>query len=110
MAGESIQGVTIDDAELRPWLLSVLDALSAIGAIGPLTLQAFLTEDGPVLIEVNPRFGGGFPLTNAAGGTYPEWIVEMLAGGAFAPRFGEYRRGLYMTRYYAETYTSDPPW
>lgn len=110
VGGESIQGVTIDDDELGPWLRTVLDRLSAIGAVGPLTLQVFLTDDGPVLIEVNPRFGGGFPLTNAAGGRYPRWILEMLAGKSVAPRFGDYQRGLYMTRYYAETYTTTPPW
>ncbi len=110
MAGESIQGVTIDDEQLRPWLLSVLGKLSALGARGPMTLQAFLTSDGPVLIEVNPRFGGGFPLTNAAGGTYAQWLVDMVAGRPVPSRFGVYRRGLYMTRYYAETYTQAPPW
>jgi len=110
MAGESIQGVTISDEHLRPWLLSILEELSALGARGPMTLQAFLTPDGPVLIEVNPRFGGGFPLTNAAGGTYAQWLVDMLAGQSIPPRFGDYQRGLYMTRYYAETYTQAPPW
>lgn len=109
-AGESIQGVTIDDGDLRPWLLTALEALAGAGAIGPITLQAFLTDDGPVLIEVNPRFGGGFPLTDAAGGCYPRLLVDMLEKRPVEPAFGDYQRDLHMTRYYAETFTTSPLW
>jgi carbamoyl-phosphate synthase large subunit len=61
LAGESIQGVTLDRPELEPWVESVLQACSQLGAKGPLTLKAFLTDRRPVLTEVNPRFRGGFP-------------------------------------------------
>ena len=27
-------------------------------------------------IEINPRFGGGFPLTYLAGGKFPQWIIQ----------------------------------
>ena len=27
-------------------------------------------------LEINPRFGGGFPLGYSAGGTFPEWILN----------------------------------
>jgi carbamoyl-phosphate synthase large subunit len=107
VGGESIQGVTLDDAELRPWLIGVLELLAAAGARGPLTLQAFATPEGPVLSEVNPRFGGGFPLTQAAGGRYPEWLLSMLAGEPVEPCFGRYEKGLYMTRYYVEHFTRE---
>jgi len=110
VGGESVQGVTIDDHKLRAWLISVLEFASAMGGRGPLTLQAFLTEDGPVLLEINARFGGGFPLTHAAGGHYPEWLLRSLNGNALEPSFGEYRRGLYMTRYYNEIFTENPIW
>jgi lipopolysaccharide/colanic/teichoic acid biosynthesis glycosyltransferase/glutathione synthase/RimK-type ligase-like ATP-grasp enzyme len=110
MSGESIQGVTIDDSELRAWVLRILDIASELGGRGPLTLQAFLTADGPVLIEVNPRFGGGFPLTQAAGGCYPEWLLSSLEHERLEPRFGEYERNLYMTRHHVEIFTGNPLW
>ncbi len=109
-AGESIQSVTLPDDTLRPWLVEVLAVSAALGARGPLTLQAFLTEDGPMLLEINPRFGGGYPLTLAAGGHYPAWILRMLHGQAIAPRLGAYTTGLYMTRYYVEHFTEQPLW
>jgi carbamoyl-phosphate synthase large subunit len=110
LAGESIQGVTIADDELRAWILSVLNVVSSLGGRGPVTLQAFLTPEGPVFSEINPRFGGGFPLTLQAGGRYPEWILTMLEGGELATRIGEYQRDLYMTRSYTEIFTEEPLW
>jgi carbamoyl-phosphate synthase large subunit len=109
--GESIQGVTLDhDPLLEDWIERVLELSSAMGALGPLTIQAFLTPSGPVLSEINPRFGGGFPLALAAGGAYPAWLLEMVAGRRIPPRLREYESGLYMTRHYVEQFTRHPKW
>ena len=111
MGGESVQGVTLEhDPDLEAWIERVLVLSSSFGAAGPLTIQAFLTPDGPVLSEINPRFGGGYPLALAAGGTYPEWLLEMVDGRAVAPRLGQYEAGLFMTRYYVEVFTRTPKW
>jgi carbamoyl-phosphate synthase large subunit len=108
VGGESIEGRTISDAEIRAWLLNCLKLAGAMGAAGPLALQAFLTERGPVLTEINPRFGGGFPLSYAAGAHYPQWILELLDGHEMQPRIGEYVPDLYMTRYYREHFFTKP--
>lgn len=110
LAGESIQGVTISDDDVREWLTGLLEVAARLGARGPITLQAFLTDRGPVLIEVNPRFGGGFPLAYAAGGHYPEWLLALLYGERLEPRLGAYQKGLYMTRYNVEYFTTEPLW
>jgi carbamoyl-phosphate synthase large subunit len=109
VGGESVQGVTMPDEPIRDWLLEVLRVVSSLGGRGPVTIQAFLTPDAPTLIEVNPRFGGGFPLTLEAGGDYPMWIVEMVEGHKVEPRLGEYRKGLFMTRALEEIYV-DGAW
>jgi carbamoyl-phosphate synthase large subunit len=101
-AGESIQGRTLPDDTIGRWLRRVLRELGRLGARGPVTLQGFCTEPEPTLSEVNPRFGGGFPLARAAGGRYPSWIVQMCNGNAPSPRLGEYTEGLCMTRAYTE--------
>ena len=111
VGGESIQGRTIDDAgPLGPWLAKMLGAFADLGARGPLTIQAFLTEGEPTLSEINPRFGGGFPLAYAAGGTYPEWILGMIAGETIEPRLGVYEKDLWMTRAYFEHFVKAPLW
>jgi carbamoyl-phosphate synthase large subunit len=108
VGGESVQGMTLPDEDLRGWLVRVMEVAAGLGARGPITIQAFLTDNGPVLTEINPRFGGGFPLTYAAGGSYPEWVVRMVSGERLEPRIGEYRRGLYMTRHYVERFVEAP--
>ncbi|MDO8586158.1 MAG: ATP-grasp domain-containing protein [Armatimonadota bacterium] len=107
IGGESVQGVTIADDDIRDPVVHVLDAL---GARGPITVQAFLTDDGPAFTEVNPRFGGGFPLTHFAGGRYPEWIVRMLTGERIPQEFGGYRKRVYMMRHNVEQFTEQPLW
>jgi len=111
MGGESVQGVTLEhDPALEAWIERVLDLCAGFGAAGPLTVQAFLTSDGPVLSEINPRFGGGFPLALAAGGNYPALLLDLIDDRPVAPRLGQYEAGLYMTRSYAEEFTRTPKW
>jgi len=98
LAGESVQGRTLPPERANPWLEDVLAEVGALGARGPVTLQAFLTDGEPTLSEINPRFGGGFPLTHRAGGWYPEWLLDLHAGTHRKPRIGDYESGLVMTR------------
>ncbi|QJB55857.1 ATP-grasp domain-containing protein [Pseudodesulfovibrio sp. zrk46] len=110
VGGESVQGLTIKEPGLGEWLESLLKIIGEMGGIGPMTLQAFLTGDEYVLFEINPRFGGGFPLGHAAGGHYPEWLMQMVEGENVAPKLGEYTEGMAMTRSYTEVFTTEPKW
>jgi carbamoyl-phosphate synthase large subunit len=104
IGGESVIGKTIDDSDIREWLIDILYKLGKVGASGPITLQAFQTENGLYMTEINPRFGGGFPLAYRAGATYPEFIIELISGKILKPDFGNYRKNLIMTRYYQEIF------
>jgi carbamoyl-phosphate synthase large subunit len=48
------------------------------GAIGCLTIQVFIGKATREIIgiEINPRFGGGFPLSYASGANYPQYIIQ----------------------------------
>jgi carbamoyl-phosphate synthase large subunit len=48
------------------------------GARGCITLQVFMSKDSENIfgIEINPRFGGGYPLSYHAGANYPKNIIE----------------------------------
>ncbi len=47
------------------------------GAKGCITIQFFIQKytEKIIGIEINPRFGGGFPLSYASGANYPEYII-----------------------------------
>lgn len=79
------------------------------GAIGCLTIQVFYSELNNNLlgIEINPRFGGGFPLSYLAGANYPKYILqEYLLEQSIA--FNEdWKKNLLMLRYDAEVLVND---
>lgn len=71
------------------------------GARGCITIQFFLNEvTGDFYgIEINPRFGGGFPLSYHAGGNYPKWIIEEYLYGQKIAVNTTWKDGLLMLRY-----------
>jgi carbamoyl-phosphate synthase large subunit len=97
--GESIKGMTIKDWELIEHGRRVAET---IGIVGPANIQCFREPDGSLPItDVNPRFGGAFPLPRAAGSRYPELALALANGGAPEPRLGEFREGIVMTRFFS---------
>jgi carbamoyl-phosphate synthase large subunit len=97
--GESIKGMTIKDWDLIEYGRSVAEALPIWG---PANIQCFRRADGRhEVTDVNPRFGGGFPLPLAAGSRYPELALALAAGETPEPRLGDFREGVVMTRFFS---------
>ncbi|NOY50465.1 MAG: ATP-grasp domain-containing protein [Chlorobi bacterium] len=71
------------------------------GARGCLTVQFFVHQKSKriVGIEINPRFGGGFPLTYLAGANYPKWIIEEYFLNKEILYFEDWEENLLMLRY-----------
>jgi carbamoyl-phosphate synthase large subunit len=98
--GESIKGMTIRDATLIELGRNVAESL---GLVGPANIQCFREPDGthPVT-DINPRFGGAFPLPTAAGSRYPELALALANGEKPEPRIGDFREGVVMTRFFSQ--------
>lgn len=49
-----------------------------VGCVGTICVQVFYNEatHDVVGIEINPRFGGGYPLSYAAGANFPQFIIQ----------------------------------
>ncbi len=98
--GESIKGMTIRDDELVEHGRRVAETMAIVG---PATIQCFRESDGSLPVtDVNPRFGGGFPLPTAAGSRYPELALALARGERPEPRLGEFTAGVVMTRYFSQ--------
>lgn len=71
------------------------------GAIGCITIQFFMHKDNHDLkgIEINPRFGGGFPLSYLAGGNYPKWIIQEFMLNENIAYYDDWEENLLMLRY-----------
>lgn len=76
-SGEVSKGMTVKDRQIMTAAKKVAEALP--GAVGCITLQCFVTDlKEIVFIEINPRFGGGIPLTLAAGANFCKMIIQWL--------------------------------
>jgi carbamoyl-phosphate synthase large subunit len=103
--GESIKGATIKDAELIAFGCRVSEALEIIG---PANVQCFREPGGELQVtDVNPRFGGGFPLPTAAGSRYPELALALAAGESPEPRLHDFQEGVVMTRFFSQIILED---
>ena len=97
-AGEVSKGITVKNPALIAAAKYVVESLP--GAIGCITVQCFLQSNGEIVfIEINPRFGGGYPLSYRAGADFPSWIVQSLAGDNPKVAIDEWEDGLAMLRY-----------
>jgi len=97
-AGEINKGLT----EKEPLTQYLLDRLRTIeGCIGCICIQLFLNpQTGDVVgIEINPRFGGGYPQTYAAGGNYPEYLIREYLLGETIDYFDSWKNHQLMLRY-----------
>lgn len=79
------------------------------GARGCITLQLFHNENQDLFygIEINPRFGGGFPLSYKSGADYPGWLIDEYIRGQTIPFFDGWENGLLMLRYDQELFVRD---
>jgi carbamoyl-phosphate synthase large subunit len=102
-SGISTKGKTFSDPRVSTL---VERTVAATGVRGACNLQGFVDDDtGDVwLIEVNPRFSGGLPLSLAAGA---DLVGEFLRGTLGLPIRSErlvHRDGVVMTRHLTEVF------
>lgn len=95
--GEQIKGETLEDPQLVELGAAVVEGL---GLVGPSTVQCFREGDRILgVTDINTRFGGAFPLPQAAGADYPRRIVRLALGRGGEPTLGAHRAGVVMTRF-----------
>lgn len=79
--GEVLKGVVKKDREIIEEVKKVIEILKPIGHI---TLQCMKTKRGIEFIEINPRFGGGAPISIKAGANSPKNLYRLLMGETLA--------------------------
>lgn len=74
------------------------------GSRGCLTIQVFVNETTEEIIglEINPRFGGGYPLSYAAGANFPGWLIDEYLLHKSVSSFDAWEVDLLMLRYDAK--------
>lgn len=104
--GEINKGVTRQH-HVYEYLVGKLARIN--GARGCLTIQLFAhpNEKRYAALEINPRFGGGFPLSYAAGANYPGWLIDEYLLHKEIGFSDSWTPNLMMLRYDAHVLVSD---
>ena len=97
-SGEVAKGVTVKDERL------IADATRLAGHLGSIW-GAFCCQcrrpagGAPRFFEINPRFGGGSPLSIAAGADLPLYLLQEVLDLPISAETGRFREDLLMLRY-----------
>lgn len=89
-AGETDRAVVEPHAELSALAAKVARSLRPRGLMDA---DAFVTPEGPVILELNPRFGGGYPFSHAAGADVPAALLAWARGLEARPEWLTARAG-----------------
>jgi carbamoyl-phosphate synthase large subunit len=73
-----------------------------------MNIQIFLDQatEAMKIIELNPRFGGGFPLAWKAGAHYPRWLIEECLERPLSAARDCWEDGLVMLRWDAAVFVT----
>jgi carbamoyl-phosphate synthase large subunit len=96
--GEVSKGVTVKNPQMIELANTLVESMP--GAYGALNVQCFSTAAGHLkIIEINARFGGGYPLAHRAGAPITRWLIEEILGRELQEPFDDWEDGLTMLRY-----------
>lgn len=93
--GEILKGRIEKDPEI---IDSVKQLMNTFGLIGHITVQLIKTSNGIQYIEINPRFGGGAPMSIKAGANSCKYLNRLLNGETLSV-MDEAEDGLYFSRF-----------
>jgi carbamoyl-phosphate synthase large subunit len=92
-AGETDKAVSTDNKVLIEFGLKIVRNLRLFG---PADLDVRMGKDGPKLLEVNPRFGGGYPCAHLCGANFPGKLLALCSGKKLKSDIGSCPEGIYM--------------
>ncbi len=102
--GEVERGVTQKD----PRINDIVEKFTAhYKPRGVINVQFMVSKDGVFLMEINPRFGGGYPLSHHAGANFPKLLLKYIRGEKLERMGMNYVENFYMFRFDQAVYVSE---
>lgn len=90
-SGETDKAVSVIDPRFEKLGRKIGESLRHIGNLDG---DVFEKEGQLYVLELNPRFGGGYPFSHEAGMNTAAAYIEWLKGGKDVSRFNQYKAGL----------------
>ncbi len=102
-SGEVSKAQVVKNPKVMEMAARAVESLAA--GPGVITVQLIKNRNGKInIIEINPRFGGGVPLSIHAGANFPKWILQQLIGIKPRIKFEGFKDDLTMLRYDSEVW------
>ena len=92
-AGETDKAVSTDDPTLIQLGLKIAQSLQIFG---PLDADVMYDGATPRLLEINPRFGGGYPCSHLCNADFPRKLIRIAQGQTLQPDIGACPAGIAM--------------
>ena len=77
----------------------VADFVKKLDLVGPLDMDIIERDGRYYIIDINSRFGGGYPLAYECGENYPLYIINNIRGRKNTARIGQYPEGVRMMKH-----------
>lgn len=100
--GEVEKGITVNIPEVTDVVKKVVRELNILGVVN---IQVMVKDDKVYLGEINPRFGGGYPLAHKAGANLIQHIRCYMNKSSYENVDVRYKENFYMLRYDNAVYT-----
>jgi len=98
-SGEVEKGITVNDSGLIRPAIELGSMLGDIWGVFCCQCRRGPGQSKPRFFEVNPRFGGGAPLSIAAGANLPLYLLQEVLGEPITAEVGNFKDRLLMLRY-----------
>lgn len=95
-AGETEKSISVKDPQILELVHKVTDA---IPLRGPIDIDIFLYQGEYYVLEVNPRFGGGYPHAYECGVNFIKYLSHNTKGKTNQPECGAYMENKVMLKY-----------
>lgn len=102
-AGMSYKGRTTKDSKLIDYGKAVAKKFRIDG---PANIQCIVNKNGIYLIEVNPKFSAGLPLTVASGVNIPLILIKLAFNLSVEKNEFKFKDGIYMFRFWEEIFVA----
>lgn len=86
-SGETDKAITVEHAKIQNTIKILAEKLKPFG---PFDTDVIETDNGIYVIDINPRFGGGYPATHMAGVNFIDLIIKSVMKQKIEPVFNNY--------------------
>lgn len=90
-SGETDKSVTVKNDLIQKVILNLANKL---GHVANLDCDIIVKDEKVYIIDLNPRFGGGYPATHVSGVNLLELLLDMVQNKQIIPEFNNYQKNL----------------